>query len=137
MPSSDEPLYHAVLVGRLLRYYDPYSALDLDAGVVARDLRKFPPRKTPFRQKAFVSRRRWHIARIRFFVENPEKMDPISLDHEVCKGCFCFHGPIVVDGHHRLIAAAILRRRRILASYSGLLSTLDYLTGKTRKAPEF
>ena len=108
--------------------------MDLDAEVVARNLRKFPPREALLNEKAFAPLEQ-HIARIRFFVENPERMDPISLDNEVYNGWF--GRPIVVDGHHRLIAAAILRRRRILASYSGLLSTLDYLTGKTRKAPEF
>lgn len=125
----------SILVGRLLRYYDPYSALDLDADGVARDLYRHPPRETPIHMGRRPASRRQHIARIRFFVENPDRIDAISLDNDTFNSHF--YGPIVVDGHHRLIAAAILRRRRIPASYSGLVSTLDYLTGKTRKAPVF
>jgi hypothetical protein len=125
-----------VLVNRLLRFYDPYVALGLDAEGVVRDLRKHPSRKTPIRWSGerLVSRRQ-HVARIRFFVENPDRIDAIALDNAVRGGWFC--EPIVVDGHHRLIAALILRRRRIPASYSGLNSTLDYLVGKIRREPIF
>jgi len=125
-----------VLVGRLLHYYDPYVTLGLDEETVVCSLYRYSSRKTPIRwSKERIVSRRQHIARIRFFVENPSRIDAIVLDNDTYNGHF--YGPIVVDGHHRLIAVSILRRRRIPASYSGLVSTLNYLTGKTRKAPEF
>lgn len=71
----------------------------------------------------------WHIGRIKYFVNNPARITPISLDND-CSSGFISGYPIVVDGHHRLMAAIIRNDETIPAYYSGLVDTLDYLTGK-------
>lgn len=123
-----------VIVSRLLRYYDPFGALALNRGRVARRVLSARPRE---HLDLHCRTAAYHVGRIRWLMEHVSewKHTPISVDN------FCDHGhfgpPIVVDGHHRLCAAALLKRRYILATYSGLVSTLDYLTGVSRRAPEF
>jgi hypothetical protein len=79
---------------------------------------------------------RWDLGRIRYFVEQLErgaKLDPIEIDNQCDRGHI--YGPILLDGHHRLCAAALLRTPTIRAVYGGRVDTLKYLTGKTPHPP--
>lgn len=131
----EQPEEHSrIIVTRLLRYYDPFATLGLSRSKTAQRVARARPRAYVELHHRTAS---YHVGRIRWLMLHVAawRATPISIDN------FCNHGyfgpPIVVDGHHRLCAAALLRRRHILASYSGLVSTLDYLTGACRKAPEF
>lgn len=80
----------------------------------------------------------WDCGRVRFFIDcikANKRLRPIEVDNE------CAHGailprPIVLDGHHRLVAARALQVPLIAVHYGGRIDVLDYLTGKTDKAPE-
>jgi hypothetical protein len=81
--------------------------------------------------------RRWHTGRIRYFVElleRGDRLDPIEIDNQCDRGGI--YGPILLDGHHRLCAAALLKTPTIRASYGGRVDFLKYLTGKTNHPPE-
>jgi hypothetical protein len=78
----------------------------------------------------------WDLGRVRHFYEllrAGKSIDPIDVDNE-CHNGFIYPVPIVLDGHHRLVAAA-LARARIPVHYGGRIDLLDYLTGKRRTAP--
>jgi hypothetical protein len=122
-----------ILVSRLLEFYNPLSALGLKPGDGACEL-KWPARSDPVLWGTVKVTRRMHLSRIRWFVENPGAINPIALDNDTGGGWFL--GPIVVDGHHRLLAAVRLGWKRIPVEYSGLVSTLRYLQGR-RKTVEF
>jgi hypothetical protein len=80
--------------------------------------------------------RRWHVARIRWILLNPEGLeDPISVDN-VCDGGNVYPIPVIIDGWHRIYAHRFLGRKTIRANYGGRLDLLDYLTGKTDLVPE-
>lgn len=78
----------------------------------------------------------YHVGRVRYFVDrlrSGEAVEAIELD-AYCSGMY-IGGPIVVDGHHRLMAHWILRKRRIQVSFSGRLNVLKYLKGNRRTPP--
>lgn len=80
--------------------------------------------------------RAWDLGRIRFFYDELGRgadLEPIDVDN-VCDGGRIYPIPIVLDGHHRLIAA-VLRRRRIRVEYGGRVDLLDYLKGQRRRPP--
>ena len=74
----------------------------------------------------------WHIGRIKYFVNHPEKITPISIDND-CSNGYISGIPIITDGNHRFIAAVIRKDQIIDSYYSGLCDTLDYLIGLTDK----
>jgi hypothetical protein len=76
----------------------------------------------------------WHIRRVIYFIKNPEKIDPIIIDNEVLNR-YILPYPIIVDGHHRVMAKFILGHKYIDAEYGGRKDVLDYLTGKTDIKP--
>jgi hypothetical protein len=53
-------------------------------------------------------------------------VDPIEIDNEMFEGVPM---PIVLDGHHRLLAHILLKRHHIMANYSGDPELLSYLSG--------
>jgi len=65
--------------------------------------------------------REWHLGRIKRFVNNPNLIDPITIDDNCCGNVQ------IIDGCHRYLAKLILNHNTIDCSYSGLVSTLDYL----------
>jgi len=65
--------------------------------------------------------REWHLGRIKHFVNNPNLIDPITIDDNCCGNVQ------IIDGNHRYLAKLILNHDTIDCSYSGLVSTLDYL----------
>lgn len=72
----------------------------------------------------------WHIGRIIYFINNPEKITPLDIDNE-CHGMTIMPVPIIEDGHHRLFALLYLRKIECEVRYSGLVSVLEYLKGET------
>lgn len=121
-----------ILVARLLEFYDPLSALGLEPGDGSCEL-VWPPRKTPIAWGKIRTTRRVHLARVRWFVESPELIDPIWVDNDTAGGWF--GTPIVTDGHHRLLAAIRLGWERIPAEYSGVVAGLRYLQGRKKTSP--
>lgn len=83
-----------------------------------------------------IKPKEWHLGRIKFFINNPEKISPIDIDN-VCTKWGIIGLPIIVDGNHRFLASLIRGDHTIPAYYSGLISTLDYLTGQTNIKPVF
>lgn len=92
----------------------------------------FPDIPTSNRLNTNLYNKEWHVGRIKYFINHPEKITPISIDND-CSGGLISGIPIILDGHHRLIASIIRNDINIKAYYSGLISTLDYLTGLTSK----
>lgn len=69
----------------------------------------------------------YHLAKLKYFMENPS-IEPIDID------CLSKNGkeypfPIILDGRHRYLAAILRRDKTIKATFSGLNSLKDYLTG--------
>jgi hypothetical protein len=79
--------------------------------------------------------------RIAYFIEKGRQygvdtFTPIEID-TTWHGRWATPGPpVVMDGHHRLGAAVYLAVKRIPASCGGLVTTIDWLTGKTDKFPD-
>lgn len=88
-----------------------------------------------FRSKKIVA---YDLGRVRYFAEQLNEtdieLDPITIDNNTGHQCI-YPEPVVLDGHHRLAAYKLARRRTIPAHYGGRLDVLDYLTGKRRKLP--
>ena len=78
----------------------------------------------------------WHIGRILYFINNPDKIESIDLDN-VCTFSSILPIPIITDGHHRYIATVIRKDEFISAKYSGLVSLLEYLTGESDIKPGY
>jgi len=65
----------------------------------------------------------WHLGRIKYFVNNPNFITPITIDDNCCGNVQ------IIDGNHRYLAKLILNHGKIDCSYSGLVSTLEHLKG--------
>lgn len=78
----------------------------------------------------------WHAARIRYLLRHPEELEqPIEVDCE-CYNDRVFPIPDIRDGWHRYYAHLHRKRTTINATFSGLVTLLEYLTGESDKAPE-
>ena len=78
----------------------------------------------------------WHLGRIIYFINHPDKIDPIELDNE----CWGSYGaimpiPIIEDGHHRYLALIYLNPKWIKVNYSGRRDVFNYLNGKLNEIP--
>ena len=66
----------------------------------------------------------WHIGRIIYFINHPDNM---------CNNGWVLPIPIIVDGHHRFVAAKYLHDNKKLETihcrYGGRMDVLDYLKG--------
>lgn len=140
-----EAIIDHLLVGRLFRAYNPYwFERSVFKGLTLRKLQAWPPvtehmdeylRSDPdkFRTKKIMA---YDLGRVRHFVDRlkaGEELDPIEVDNE-CDGGHIYPEPILNDGHHRLVAYRLVKRRTIPACYSGRCDLLDYLKGlRTRK----
>jgi hypothetical protein len=81
--------------------------------------------------------RAWDYGRIRFFYEQiliDAKLTPIEVDY-VKTSAWIAPELIVLDGHHRLAASHLAGAKIILASYSGRVDLLRYLTGARKTCP--
>lgn len=79
----------------------------------------------------------WDFGRVRFFCDEiraGREFDPIEVDNRCCGPCI-YPEPIVVDGHHRLVATKLCGIETIRAYYSGRVDLLEYLTGERSEAP--
>lgn len=130
--------YDRILVGRLYSAYDPFSALFGDYVPKA----CYSPQTEPAEfitvearwKLSIADLDQWNCGRIAFFrraLRRRKKTDPIELDNEAFR--WSLGGPIVTDGHHRLCAAILEKRRHIRCSYSGLVKTLQWLKGAGRR----
>jgi len=84
--------------------------------------------------KTDEANKEWHIGRILYFVNNPDKIEPIMLDNQ-CAFSNIYPIPIITDGNHRYIATVIRKDECIPVYYSGLVSLLEYLTGESNVKP--
>lgn len=92
--------------------------------------------------RKLIQRSGWDLGRVRHFVERVESgdvLDPIELEsvsYQARPGSPLAWGPPgIMDGNHRLAAAAILGLERIPATFGGPLTTLKWLTGARRTPP--
>lgn len=122
---------HRVLISRLTKYYDPFAALGLQRAEVESLMRSVSADDEFVPDKAGWSQAR-HASRIRYFADKP-CANPIEIDNDCSSGWF--GPPIVIDGHHRLCASILKRRRSIAATYGGLVAGLRWLEGKQKKDP--
>lgn len=74
----------------------------------------------------------WHISRILYFVNHPEEICGIEVDN-FFNGFSIEPVPVIVDGHHRFLAAVWLykegRMTSISSHYSGYVDLFNYLSG--------
>lgn len=81
-----------------------------------------------------VKSREWHIGRIIYFINHPGEIRDIEIDNMCNNGCI-LPVPIIVDGHHRFVAAKYLHETKkvetIHCMYCGRMDVLDYLKGNT------
>jgi hypothetical protein len=81
--------------------------------------------------------RSWDYGRIRHFYEQlmaGKELDAIEVDNRCDYGCI-YPEPVLIDGHHRLAASHLAGARIVLASYSGRVDLLRYLTGARKTCP--
>lgn len=77
----------------------------------------------------------YHMSRVKWFMEDPERITPISVDNR-CSGGMIYPIPLITDGWHRYFAAKLLGLSTIEVFYSGRLDLLAYLKGETDISPE-
>lgn len=70
----------------------------------------------------------WHIGRIVYFVNHPDKIKPIQIDNKCCDGIITAI-PFIEDGHHRFMAQIYLKFEKIPIIYAGRCDVLEYLKG--------
>jgi hypothetical protein len=124
-----------ILVDRFVDLYDPLGHVGLEDADLA-DIQDILPvaacidravlRKCPSRRK--------DLGRVRYFLEvllAGGAIDAIEVDNET--SLYAIGGPVLIDGHHRLIAAWLAGRRRVSCRYSGRVDILRWLKGKGKK----
>lgn len=85
---------------------------------------------------------RYDGGRVRFFYEKlrrGEALNPVEIDMHAdfysLTALPSWSGPFLVDGHHRFAAHILARKRRIPATFGGLVSVLEWLRGDVRRIP--
>lgn len=133
-----EPVVDLIIARRLWRLYRSTWAGNLYEGLTLRKLRTVPPVSLYTDEYTRPDDDAWHLGRVRYFFEKlsaGEPVDAISVDNQ-CHSGQILPVPVVIDGHHRLIAA-VKAGVRIPAHYSGRVDLLEYLTGTRRRPPEW
>lgn len=80
----------------------------------------------------------YHLGRLAFFVaafREGASVEPLEID-KLCENGLIYPQAILLDGHHRLAAAELIGKTRVPATYGGLVSVLEWLTGETDEEPE-
>ena len=141
-PSNE---YHGdiVLIKRLAKFYPPEYwtwnnseciTLDDIVNAVHNGIQEVSsPYGDAYKHKPLESRNKdWHIARIIYFINHPEKIRDIKIEN-VWEGGNILPIPVITDGLHSFIAAQYLydcgNLTTIHCLYSGLDDVLDYLKG--------
>jgi len=131
-----------LLINRLLQYCTP--PFNWDGNIVSiRDIKKgiiqnIKENNEPFpdlsieRNKKYT--KEWHVGRVIYFINNPNKITPIAMDNE-CVGQYIVAKPIIMDGHHRYLASIVAGFKIIPVYYSGRVDLLEYLLGKSNVIP--
>lgn len=122
-----------IRVARLCRLYPPKDILE--AFGLPLDLSWVETTKPLARHRDYYRGPVYHQRRIRHFVDRLRagaELDPIEVAND------SWYGrpqpvPVLLDGHHRLIAYYYVRRQEIPAVYRGTRALLRYLEGKTNK----
>jgi len=78
--------------------------------------------------------REWHMGRILYFINHPEKIRPIVIDLKCYKGHVTSE-PFIEDGWHRFAALCCLGNTHVEAAYSGRRDVLAYLKGESDERP--
>lgn len=133
--------FYSISVPRLYEYlpFDTFewnkngiSLGDIDA---ARADMSFPRQSEPYSATFAEKGDDWHIGRILYFIDNPARVTPISLDCE-CDGGFVYALPVLLDGHHRYAAALVAQWPVIISAFGGRVDLLKYLCCETDTPPQ-
>lgn len=77
----------------------------------------------------------YHIARIIYFLEHPERISGIEVDNPCIDGSI-LPGCQIVDGHHRIAAGILLKLKTIDIDYCGREDVEDYISGRSDIRPD-
>jgi len=80
----------------------------------------------------------YHISRIVYFINHPKEISEIEVDNQTLANryhCSILPNAQIIDGHHRLMAAAYLGMKKIKINYGGRMDVLNYLKGKRKFEP--
>lgn len=136
----------SILVSRLRRAYWPRwcRLIRLDAVRRSAPIAQYVDEHDPRRRNRFgsdgriCSVNRHDHGRIRYFMDEIEagrEIEPIHVDVEWDPGWTRPLGPCIDDGHHRYMAAVLLRRRRVPATFTGPDELRGWLVGERRRRP--
>lgn len=127
-------LVDLILVERLRRVYWPQEIFEMYR--LERVLRTQP---VDFVPEDNAKRRSdlYDLGRVHYFYKKLRgggSVDPICVETEVPFGSrlgspTSWGPPVIDDGHHRFAAAVLARKRRIPASFGGVVEQLEWLTG--------
>ena len=99
---------------------------------------KLSKRQGNFGEDATREERDWDIGRIRYFrrlIREGVSLAPICVENSTYNARFIIDVEIM-DGHHRLCAAILERKRKIRADYGGRVDIMNYLRGKRKRLPQ-
>jgi hypothetical protein len=119
-----------VLVGRLTQWYKSELVRRHPLGRVLR------AKPLEFQHEICRWDAQYSAGRIHFLLrqlKHGEELDPIEIEMQ-WRGLEVT-GLVVTDGHHRLAAYILARKRRIPANVSGIVPVNEWLTGARRKCP--
>lgn len=131
---SDDDQVDQVLVRRVLRLYNPWEHLQIPSEGFATTMLEYLTQETYL--DGYQRTDDYHYGRVRFLMKvllEGKPLEPIELDNRWVGTSPA--GLLVIDGHHRLIAAALLKVPTIPASYSGWTEILSYLKGERKTSP--
>ncbi len=79
--------------------------------------------------------KKYHMARIIYFMENPQEITGIEVDN-LCAYNSILPGCVIIDGWHRIAAGILIGLKRINIEYGGRSDVEDYIKGISEKRPE-
>ena len=119
-----------IFINRLLKIYNPWYPLDLDHEIDFSKIRLV-------RNYREIRSKSYSLGRIKYLIRKIKTdcwvPDAIEIDNIWSGGCPC--GVIIIDGHHRVIAAFLAGLKTIECTYSGDLDILNWMTGRVSKIP--
>jgi len=81
---------------------------------------------------AFPVNKEWHIGRIIYFINRPDKITPLDIEGDIDEWEDHKNTWVaLIDGHHRFAAILYLGLSEFRVRYSGSVDVLRYLTGET------